>query len=73
MRRKVLVALMATMLVYGLSNLTGVAAPLEAFRALSPEQRRPAPAFILPDHQGVPLNLADLQGKIVVVRFWATW
>jgi peroxiredoxin len=61
------------MLVYGLSNLTGVTAPLEAFRALSPEQRRPAPAFTLPDYQGVPLNLADLQGKVVVVRFWATW
>jgi cytochrome oxidase Cu insertion factor (SCO1/SenC/PrrC family) len=73
MRRKVLVALMASMLVSGLSNLTSMAAALEAFRALAPEQQRPAPAFALPDHQGVPIDLADLQGKVMVVRFWATW
>lgn len=73
MRRKVLVALMASMLVGGLFNLTGVATALEAFRALSPEQQRPAPAFILPDYQGDPIDLADLAGKVTVVRFWATW
>jgi cytochrome oxidase Cu insertion factor (SCO1/SenC/PrrC family) len=73
MRRNVLVALMASMLVGGLSNLTGVAAALEAFHALSPEQRRLAPAFILPDYQGVPIDPADLAGKVMVVRFWATW
>jgi cytochrome oxidase Cu insertion factor (SCO1/SenC/PrrC family) len=73
MRRKILMALMASMLVHGLFSATGVASALEAFRALSPEQQRPAPAFSLPDHQGVPLNLADLRGKVVVVRFWATW
>jgi peroxiredoxin len=64
---------MAGMLVYGLSDLTGVAVALEAFRALPPERQRPAPAFTLPDHQGAPINLADLRGKVVVVRFWATW
>jgi cytochrome oxidase Cu insertion factor (SCO1/SenC/PrrC family) len=73
MRCKFLMALMASLLVYGLFSATGVAYTLEAFRALSPEQQRPAPAFRLPDHQGVPLNLADLRGKVVVVRFWATW
>jgi cytochrome oxidase Cu insertion factor (SCO1/SenC/PrrC family) len=73
MRRKFLMALMACMLVYGHFSATGVASALEAFRALSPEQQRPAPAFTLPDHQGVPISLADLRGKVVVVRFWATW
>jgi hypothetical protein len=73
MRHKVLKAFMAIMLVYGLSDLTGATVALEAFRALSPEQQRPAPAFILPDYQGVPIDLADLRSKVVVVRFWATW
>ena len=65
--------LMAVVLVYGLSSPAGAASALEAFRALSPEQQRPAPAFTLPDHQGVAMRLADLRGKVVVVRFWATW
>ena len=73
MRCTFLMALMASMLVYGLFSATGVAFALEAFRALSPEQQRPAPAFSLPDHQGATINLADLRGKVVVVRFWATW
>ena len=73
MRCKSLLALMAGMLVYGLCNAAGAASALEAFRALSPEQQRPAPAFTLPDHQGVAMRLADLRGKVVVVRFWATW
>ena len=73
MRRNVLMALMASMLVGGLFNLTGVAAALEAFRALSPQQQRPAPAFILPDYQGVPNDPADLAGKVMVLWFWATW
>lgn len=73
MRSRLFRAVMASMLMYGLSSLAGVASALEAFRALPPEQQRPAPAFTLPDYQGVSINLADLRGKVVVVRFWATW
>jgi peroxiredoxin len=31
------------------------------------------PAFELPDANGETIRSADLQGKVVVVRFWATW
>ncbi|MEZ5589250.1 MAG: redoxin domain-containing protein [Gammaproteobacteria bacterium] len=32
-----------------------------------------APAFTLPDAQGQSHSLADYQGKVLVVNFWATW
>jgi peroxiredoxin len=31
------------------------------------------PAFELPDANGETFHSTDLQGKVVVVRFWATW
>jgi cytochrome oxidase Cu insertion factor (SCO1/SenC/PrrC family) len=73
MRRRLLPALIASILLAGLSSVASAASALEAFQALSPEQQRPAPAFTLPDHQGVTTDSADLRGKVVVVRFWATW
>lgn len=33
----------------------------------------PAPPFTLPDGEGGELSLADLEGKVVVLNFWATW
>jgi cytochrome oxidase Cu insertion factor (SCO1/SenC/PrrC family) len=68
-----LMAVIVSMLAFGLSSVAGVVSALETFRPLAPGNHRPAPAFTLPDHQGTPLHLADLQGKVVVVRFWATW
>ncbi len=35
--------------------------------------RRPAPAFRLPKLGGGELSLAELQGRVVVIDFWATW
>jgi peroxiredoxin len=32
-----------------------------------------APAFLLTDINGKPLNLADYKGKVVLLDFWATW
>lgn len=32
-----------------------------------------APDFVLEDHDGKPVRLSDLQGKIVVINFWASW
>jgi hypothetical protein len=31
------------------------------------------PEFSLPSLDGAAVNSAGLQGKVVVVRFWATW
>ena len=33
----------------------------------------PMPTFSLFSPKGVPMRSADVQGKIVVIRFWATW
>ncbi|GIX47367.1 MAG: hypothetical protein KatS3mg131_1578 [Candidatus Tectimicrobiota bacterium] len=33
----------------------------------------PMPDFRLPDLSGNPVQAADLQGKVVLIRFWATW
>jgi thiol-disulfide isomerase/thioredoxin len=39
----------------------------------APAEARAAPAFSYPDLQGKVHNLADYQGKILVINFWATW
>ncbi len=39
----------------------------------APSQPATLPAFELPDPGGNIVRAADLQGKVVVVRFWATW
>ncbi len=33
----------------------------------------PAPSFALADLNGNPVRLADLQGRPVIVNFWASW
>jgi cytochrome c biogenesis protein CcmG/thiol:disulfide interchange protein DsbE len=33
----------------------------------------PMPAFQLPAIDGSTTTSADLRGKVVIVRFWATW
>ena len=39
----------------------------------APSQPITIPAFELPDPDGNIVRATDLQGKVVVVRFWATW
>ena len=73
MRCRLVVSVLASLLVCGLCSIAGTASALDPFRALPPGQQRAAPAFTLPDHRGIPVHSADLQGKVVVVRFWATW
>jgi cytochrome oxidase Cu insertion factor (SCO1/SenC/PrrC family) len=34
---------------------------------------KPAPGFSLPDLDGRPVRQADLQGKVVLLFYWATW
>lgn len=52
----------------------GAAAPELATLGFQPYAvPRPAPAFTLPDLDGVPRTLAALRGKLVLLFFWATW
>ena len=37
------------------------------------EPPKPAPAFALPDLEGLQVRLADLRGKDVLLFYWATW
>ena len=39
----------------------------------APNELTTLPAFELPAPDGNVVRAADLQGKVVVVRFWATW
>jgi cytochrome oxidase Cu insertion factor (SCO1/SenC/PrrC family) len=39
----------------------------------APSASTSKPAFELPDVNGATIRSADLQGKVIVVRFWATW
>jgi hypothetical protein len=45
--------------------------PPEGLIASSPSTSMPV--FELPDAHGETVRSAVLQGKVVVVRFWATW
>jgi cytochrome oxidase Cu insertion factor (SCO1/SenC/PrrC family) len=45
--------------------------PPEGLAAPSPSTS--LPMFELPDANGETIRSADLQGKVVVVRFWASW
>jgi peroxiredoxin len=50
-----------------------VAGTLACTGASARTAAKPAPAFELPDLSGGKLSLASLQGKVVVLDFWATW
>jgi hypothetical protein len=40
---------------------------------VTPSQSTPMPVFRLEAVSGTTVQAADLLGKVVVVRFWATW
>ena len=39
----------------------------------APSESVTLPAFELPGPEGNVVRAADLEGKVVVVRFWASW
>lgn len=63
--------------------LRAMALPLLVFCTLLPVRlpadsaahtaRKPAPGFSLTDERGSPVRLADYQGQVVLLNFWATW
>ena len=53
--------------------VAGAVAGTAAAADLRPWTGGPLPAFVLKDLEGVEHRLADFQGKVVLVNFWATW
>lgn len=54
-----------------LTLLVGCAAP--AGQATQPVVGVQAPDFTLPALSGETLRLSDLQGRVVIINFWASW
>jgi peroxiredoxin len=46
---------------------------LAADSLIKEAERQRAPDFALPDADGNTAQIADYQGKVVLVNFWATW
>ena len=66
--------LAASLVLALLLPLAAAAAPDFAALNVQPyDPPKPAPGFSLPDLDGRPVRLADLQGKVVLLFYWATW
>jgi cytochrome oxidase Cu insertion factor (SCO1/SenC/PrrC family) len=39
----------------------------------APQQPTKLPDFELPNLNGGTLKSADMKGKVIIIRFWATW
>lgn len=58
-----------------LSVLIGISFLMAAGAAVlrAQDENVPAPDFVLKDLQGKDVKLADYEGKVLVLNFWATW
>jgi thiol-disulfide isomerase/thioredoxin len=43
----------------------------DVFNAIAPG--KPAPDFVLPDQNDVPVSLSDFKGNVIYAAFWGTW
>lgn len=66
-----LLALSALGIERDLSNIRVISFGGESY--LAPEEKQPAADFTLEDLSGIPVNLEELEGRPVVVNFWASW
>jgi cytochrome oxidase Cu insertion factor (SCO1/SenC/PrrC family) len=67
-------ALCSLVLTLGSKDRHAMANPADPPPGLvTPRQATPMPDFNLSDVSDTKIHATDLQGKVVVVRFWATW
>ena len=62
--------LIALLLLFAVMSTAGCAKKEAELAAL---EGNPAPDFTLKDLSGRPVQLSSLNGKVVLVNFWATW
>ena len=56
------------------ANFAGAAdAPRPPAGLTMPAQSKQMPAFNLPGLNGAGVRAEDMRGKVLIVRFWATW
>jgi cytochrome c biogenesis protein CcmG/thiol:disulfide interchange protein DsbE len=53
--------------------VAGLSAAGSAASLLKEADRQHAPSFELQDAQGHTVRMSDLDGRVVVINFWATW
>lgn len=71
LRRLLIVGVVVTLGTVGVSAQGEQIQPPAGLTEVSPVTLMPV--FQLPAMNGSTVNSSDLQGKVVVVRFWATW
>lgn len=67
------VLILGALLVRGAPKSTPAPSNLRAGMAEHGDGPRAAPAYSLPDREGVEHRLADLSGRPVLLNFWASW
>jgi cytochrome c biogenesis protein CcmG/thiol:disulfide interchange protein DsbE len=70
-RRRAVVFGVALLVILALVGLFAVG--LQRTGGVGPQVGEPAPDFTLPLFDGGELTLSELQGKVVVINFWASW
>lgn len=71
--RGILVTIGLVLLVGSYTTPAAERVPVPPDGLLPPETPTSIPDFRLPSVDGKTLEAADLRGKVVVIRFWATW
>jgi peroxiredoxin len=65
--------IIATLLIMMAAFVAAADEPSVRAALKAPDQRKPAPEFVLHDRAGKSVSLAKYRGKVLLLDFWATW